>query len=133
MRKKHVKVTAMILAATTLLSACASPAEQPAGTEGASTEATGTVDAASSDAVVNIEFWSAPQVAQQAFWESMASQYKAVNPNVNVTVSAMPESPSSEAGIQSAIASGTAPAASENVFRGFAAQLADAEAISSEE
>ena len=59
----------------------------------------------------------------------MAEQYKEVNPNVEVTVSAMPESPSSEAGIQSAIASGTAPAASENVFRGFASQLAEAQAM----
>lgn len=131
MRKKRVKVTAMILVAATLLSACASSGNEPAGVESGSAESAGAAESSkgASGAVVDIEFWSAPQVAQQAFWESMASQYKEVNPNVNVTVSAMPESPSSEAGIQSAIASGTAPAASENVFRGFAAQLADAGAI----
>lgn len=135
MKKRSLKATAMFLAAVTLLTACGAPGGQAVesgavnasgGTQGA---ADGGGSQASAGGMVNIEFWSAPQVAQQAFWESMASQYKAVNPNVNVTVSAMPESPSSEAGIQSAIASGTAPAASENVFRGFAAQLAEAEAI----
>ena len=133
MRKKSLRATAMILAAMTMLTACSAPAEKPAETSasGAKTEGSSAAEAKEegSGEVVNIEFWSAPQVAQQAFWESMAQQYKEVNPNVNVTVSAMPESPSSEAGIQSAIASGTAPAASENVFRGFGAQLAESEAI----
>lgn len=78
---------------------------------------------------VELEFWSAPVPQQQAFWESMATQYTAENPQVKITVSAIPESPSSEAGIQSAIASGTAPAMSENVFRGFAAQLAENQAL----
>lgn len=132
MRKKSLRATAMILAVA-MLTACSAPAEKAAETsaEGTKTEDSSTPEtkAEGSGDVINIEFWSAPQVAQQAFWESMAQQYKEVNPNVNVTVSAMPESPSSEAGIQSAIASGTAPAASENVFRGFGAQLAEAEAI----
>lgn len=112
MKKRSLKATAMFLAAVTLLTACGAPGGQAVesgavnasgGTQGA---ADGGGSQASAGEMVNIEFWSAPQVAQQAFWESMASQYKAVNPNVNVTVSAMPESPSSEAGIQSAIASG---------------------------
>lgn len=121
------KALAMILATTTLLTACGGSAEAPSS----ATKETGSgaTESTANGEVINIEFWSAPQVSQQAFWESMATKYKDVNPNINVTVSAMPESPSSEAGIQSAIASGTAPAASENVFRGFAAQLAEAEAI----
>ena len=41
----------------------------------------------------------------------------------------MPESPSSEAGIQNAIATGTVPAVSENINRGFAATLAASGAV----
>ncbi|MBO0959907.1 extracellular solute-binding protein [Neobacillus sp. MM2021_6] len=78
---------------------------------------------------VEIDFWSAPVPQQQAFWENMAVEYTKDHPNVKINVSAMPESPTSEAGIQSAIAGGTAPTMSENVFRGFAAQLAENKAI----
>ncbi len=132
MKKKSLRVAAGVLAAITVLTACGSSSgksEEPASNAGSTTAAQVETGDKGDGQVINIEFWSAPQVSQQAFWESMAKQYKEVNPNVNVTVSAMPESPSSEAGIQSAIASGTAPAASENVFRGFAAQLAEAEAV----
>lgn len=41
----------------------------------------------------------------------------------------MPETPSSEAGIQNALATGTAPAISENINRGFATTLAQSEAV----
>lgn len=126
--KKMLKVTSMVLIASTLLAGCSVPESGSTQSSGKSAEAE-SAESAKNDEVVSIEFWSAPQVAQQAFWESMAQKYKEVNPKVKVTVSAMPESPSSEAGIQSAIASGTAPAASENVFRGFASQLSEASAI----
>lgn len=140
MRKRNWKSTAILLTSALLLCACSGAAgsgtETSAGTEAKTEADAGTAkqtddkkEPAAGGEVVTIEFWSAPQVSQQAFWESMATQYQSVNPNVKVNVSAMPESPSSEAGIQSAIASGTAPAASENVFRGFAAQLAEAKAI----
>lgn len=137
MKRNFLKTTAAVFLAAASLAACGggqSESTQAAGTEqsqsGQAAEAESAEEQAeASGEVVQIDFWSAPQVSQQAFWESMAEQYKEVNPNVEVTVSAMPESPSSEAGIQSAIASGTAPAASENVFRGFASQLAEAQAI----
>ena len=48
---------------------------------------------------------------------------------VEVHVQQMPESPSSEAGIQNAIATGTAPAVSENINRGFAATLAASDVV----
>lgn len=121
MRKKLAQTTTAILLAVSVLTACSSPQTLNSPNSSQTSD--------SSQEVLTIEFWSAPEVTQQAFWESMAEQYKEVNPNVNVVVSAMPESPSSEAGIQSAIASQTAPAASENVFRGFASQLAEAKAI----
>ena len=59
----------------------------------------------------------------------MAKQYMKENEDVKINVSPMPESPSSEAGIQSAIAAGNAPAISENISRGFAAQLAGSSAV----
>lgn len=75
MRKKSLRATAMILAAA-MLTACSAPAEKAAETsaEGTKTEDSSTPEtkAEGSGDVINIEFWSAPQVAQQAFWESMA-------------------------------------------------------------
>jgi multiple sugar transport system substrate-binding protein len=59
----------------------------------------------------------------------MAKAYMAQHTNVHITVRAMPESPSSEAGIQSALAGGTAPTASENIFTGFAGQLIHDQAV----
>ncbi|MCP3027878.1 extracellular solute-binding protein [Halobacillus sp. A5] len=82
-----------------------------------------------SDGEVEFEFWAAPNPAQEAFWEEMAEKYMEEEDNVSINVTPMPESPSSEAGIQSAIAAGNAPAISENISRGFAAQLAESSGI----
>lgn len=76
-----------------------------------------------------VDFWTAPQQVQYNLWESRAQAFNATGTQVNgktvtVQVQQMPETPSSEAGIQNAIATGTAPAVSENVNRGFAATLA---------
>ncbi|MHB0858131.1 MAG: extracellular solute-binding protein [Anaerolineae bacterium] len=73
---------------------------------------------------VTISFWAAPNPPQEAFWAEMASQYAEENPNVTINVRAMPEAPTSEAGIQSALAGGNAPTASENIFIGFGGELA---------
>ncbi|EGD49917.1 extracellular solute-binding protein family 1, partial [Thermoanaerobacter ethanolicus JW 200] len=59
----------------------------------------------------------------------MAEEYAKINPNIKVNVSPMPESPTSEAGIQAALAGGNAPTISENISRGFAAQLVDSKAL----
>ena len=83
----------------------------------------------SGDGTVSFNFWSAPNPSQQAFWTEMADKYMEENKDVKIEVTPMPESPSSEAGIQSAIAAGNAPAISENISRGFAAQLAASSAI----
>ncbi len=79
--------------------------------------------------VVEITFWTAPNPAQEVFWRQMAEAYMVVNPNVKITVSPMPEVPTSEAGILAAIAAGTPPTASENIFIGFGDQLARSRAI----
>lgn len=84
---------------------------------------------AAQNQAVEFEFWSAPNPTQQAFWTEMANAYMEENEHVTIKVSPIPESPSSEAGIQSAIAAGNAPAVTENISRGFAAQLAESGAI----
>lgn len=76
-----------------------------------------------------VRFWSAPNPAQSQFWEEMAQAYREVNPEVTVTVTPIPESPSSEAAILASLAGGTGPTISENIFIGFGAQLFNAEAI----
>ncbi|WP_179394133.1 ABC transporter substrate-binding protein [Lacticaseibacillus absianus] len=76
-----------------------------------------------------ITFWAAPNPTQVKYWKQMASDFEKANKDITVKVTQMKESPSSEATIQSAIASGTAPTMSENITRSFAAQLAQSKAI----
>ncbi len=78
---------------------------------------------------VSITFWAAPNPPQEAFWSTMAQEYMASHPNVHITVTATPSTPSSESAIQSAIAGGAAPTASENIFSGFASTLVNDQAI----
>lgn len=83
---------------------------------------------------VTVDFWTAPQQVQYNFWESKAQAFNEAGitidgKKVEVKVQQMPESPSSEAGIQNAIATGTVPAVSENINRGFAATLAASGAV----
>lgn len=84
--------------------------------------------------VVSVDFWTAPQQVQYNFWESKAQAFNEAGiavdgKKIEVKVQQMPESPSSEAGIQNAIATGTVPAVSENINRGFAATLAASGAV----
>jgi multiple sugar transport system substrate-binding protein len=83
----------------------------------------------SGSGTVSISFWAAPNPPQQAFWASMAKAYMAQHKGVQISVRAMPETPTSEAAIQSALAGGTAPTASENIFTGFGSQLVNDHAI----
>jgi multiple sugar transport system substrate-binding protein len=78
---------------------------------------------------VSFLFWAAPNPPQESFWSQMARLYMDEHPNVSITVAAMPETPTSEAGIQAAIAGGTAPAISENIATGFGGTLYRADAI----
>ena len=79
--------------------------------------------------VQEVDFWSAPNQGQYDYWVEKAEAFNATKTEVNgkvieVKVQQMPESPSSEAGIQTAISTSTVPAVSENINRGFAATLA---------
>jgi multiple sugar transport system substrate-binding protein len=121
MKKKNVLsilLTAAVTAGT--LSACSTGQGQAPG---------GKQAAGGGGGVTTIEFWAAPNPTQQAFWQDMAKQYATVNPKVKVNVTAMKESPTSEASIQAAIAAKSAPTLSENINRGFAAQLAGSKAL----
>ncbi|MDB5053963.1 MAG: sugar transporter substrate-binding protein [Bacilli bacterium] len=84
---------------------------------------------ASGTAKTTIEFWTAPNPPQQAYWTALAKEYETVNANVHINVSPMKETPSSEANIQAAIAGGNVPTMTENISRGFAAQLAASKAL----
>ncbi|MFU7515600.1 ABC transporter substrate-binding protein [Clostridium sp. HCS.1] len=89
---------------------------------------------ASSGDTITVNFWTAPQKVQYNFWTSKAEAFNATNTKVGdkvvkLEVQQMPETPSSEAGIQNALATGTAPAISENINRGFATTLAQSEAV----
>lgn len=114
MKKKKILFGATaILVGTTLLSACGGNSE----------------DSAANDEKTNITFWAAPNPTQLKYWQEMADEFEKQNEDITVEVTQMKESPSSEATIQSAIASNTAPTLSENINRSFAAQLAASEAI----
>lgn len=83
---------------------------------------------------VTVDFWTAPQAVQFDLWSKRAVEFNETNTEVDgkiirVNVQQMPETPSSEAGIQNAIATGTAPAVSENVNRGFASILAASDVV----
>lgn len=84
----------------------------------------------SESSVQVVDFWSAPNQAQYDYWLAKAEAFNETKTEVNgkiieVQVQQMPETPSSEAGIQTAISTGTVPAVSENINRGFAATLAE--------
>ncbi|GAA0315851.1 ABC transporter substrate-binding protein [Bacillus carboniphilus] len=83
----------------------------------------------SQDGVTTIEFWAAPNPPQQKFWQQMADEFNGSQEDIKVEVSTIKESPTSEASIQSALAGKSAPTISENINRGFAAQLADSKAL----
>jgi multiple sugar transport system substrate-binding protein len=83
----------------------------------------------SKDGVTTIEFWAAPNPTQQVYWKEVSEEFTKENPDIKVNVSPMKESPTSEASIQSAIAGRSAPTMSENINRGFAAQLAESKAL----
>lgn len=94
----------------------------------------GNNEGASSGDTITVNFWTAPQKVQYDFWTNKAEAFNATNTKVGdkvvkLEVQQMPETPSSEAGIQNALATGTAPAISENINRGFATTLAQSEAV----
>ncbi|MGV8979865.1 ABC transporter substrate-binding protein [Clostridium sp.] len=83
---------------------------------------------------VNVSFWTAPQKVQYDYWKTKTDEFNKTNTKVNgkvvkMEIQQMPETPSSEAGIQNALATDSAPAMSENINRGFATTLQAADAV----
>ena len=74
-------------------------------------------------------FWTAPNPSQEVCWHTLAENCMAENPEYKISVMPMAEAPSSEATILTAIAGKTAPAASENIFIGFGAELVASDAL----
>lgn len=118
--KKKTPILLTAVMALGMLSACSTGQGGQAQTGNGSANAGG---------VTTIEFWAAPNPTQQAYWQEMAKAYEATNDKVKINVSAIKESPTSEASIQSAIAAKSAPTISENINRGFAAQLSNSKAL----
>lgn len=124
MRKWKKSITLMVAAAllVTTAAGCGKPAEKDGG------------ESASKGGTITVDFWTAPQQVQYDFWEKKATDFNNTKTEIDgkaiqVKVQQMPETPSSEAGIQNAIATDTVPALSENINRGFGATLADSEAV----
>ncbi|HET7627315.1 MAG TPA: extracellular solute-binding protein [Bacillales bacterium] len=122
MKKKALSLLVVGLLIVGIVAGCQKPG-------GNATEVGSQSQNSSETAKISFEFWAAPNPTQTAFWKKMANSYMETHENVSIKVNQMPESPSSEAGIQTALASGTAPVMSENISRGFGAQLAKDGAI----
>jgi multiple sugar transport system substrate-binding protein len=78
---------------------------------------------------VKLTFWTAPNAFQEEFWKTVVAQWNKMRPDIQIEVQTIPAAGSSEEAILSAIAAGNAPDFSENIFSGFAAQLAEIGAI----
>jgi len=93
--------------------------------------ANGTTEQKMSDSdTITVSFWTAPNKGQYDFWDSLITEFNAAGvksngKTVKIEAQMMPETPSSEAGIQNALATNTAPAISTNINRGFATTLAN--------
>lgn len=91
-------------------------------------------DTSTSSGTIDVDFWTAPEQYNLKIWTSYADKFNAAKVELNgktikLNVQMMPAQPSSEAGIQNAIATGTVPAISENINRSFANILNSSEAL----
>lgn len=116
--RKKAMYSAGFMATTMLLAACGNNEDTDTANNGEGNEEQTT-----------ITFWAAPNPTQERFWQQQAEDFMAENEDIVVEVSQMQESPSSEATIQSAVASNTAPTISENITRSFGAQLVNSEVV----
>lgn len=115
--KKIISVVLALMLCVSMLAACGSAKQEaPASNPGS--------NAGSAAGTVEVLFWSAPNQSQFDFWQAKADAFNAAGVTVNgktvhVTVEMTPETDSSEAAIQNAIATGTVPAVSENISAPF--------------
>jgi multiple sugar transport system substrate-binding protein len=83
----------------------------------------------STAAPIKVTYWTAPNPTQEVFWRQLAEKFNASQDEINVYVTAIVETPTSEALITSALAAGKAPASSGNIFPGFGATLVNSKAL----
>ena len=77
------------------------------------------------DDFVTVHFWTAPNPNQEAYWSVIVDEWNADNPDIQIEWQPIPTGASSEEVLLNAIATGTAPDISTNIFTGFAAQMAE--------
>lgn len=141
MKKRLVSIVLVSCMTAALISGCGSSSSSTTTATTADSSST-TAAAASGEAtstiatgdVIDVQYWSAPNENQFDYWTKKAEAYNAEAREVNgkkvqVTVTMIPETTSSEAAIQNALATDSAPAASENINNSFMATLADSDAI----
>lgn len=127
------KVIALILALTMttgLLTGCGSSTSDTAE----STSATESVAEEQNGDTIQVEYWTAPNENQFEYWTAKAESYNQEKHQIDgktvaVNVSMIPETTSSEAAIQNALATDSAPAISENINNSFMVTLADSGCI----
>ncbi len=79
--------------------------------------------------VVKLNFWTAPNPQQEAFWKGVVDKWNSTHPSIQINWQVIPAGASSEEVLLAAIATGTAPDISTNIFSGFAAQLVESKAV----
>ncbi|WP_072931349.1 extracellular solute-binding protein [Nissabacter archeti] len=72
-----------------------------------------------------LKMWVAPNITQETFWGGVIRDWNAIPGNPKIEFTAIPVAGSSEEAIMNALASGTEPDISTNIFIGFATQLAE--------
>ncbi|AUJ83522.1 sugar ABC transporter substrate-binding protein [Enterobacter cancerogenus] len=72
-----------------------------------------------------IKMWVTPTVNEEAFWSKIVAEWNKDPAHMPVEFTAIPAANSSEEAIMNALASGTEPDISTNIFIGFASQLVD--------
>lgn len=71
----------------------------------------------------SIDFWTAPNPFQEKFWSETIAEWNAQHPDMKINWKVIPAGNSSEEVILTALATGTGPDITTNIFTGFAAQL----------
>jgi len=72
-----------------------------------------------------IKMWVAPNENEEAFWNTMVKEWNKDPAHTPVEFTPIPAASSSEEAIMNALASGTEPDISSNIFIGFASQLVE--------
>ena len=72
-----------------------------------------------------IKMWVAPNENEEAFWNKMVTEWNKDPAHTPAQFTTIPAANSSEEAIMNALASGTEPDISSNIFIGFASQLVD--------